>query len=99
MSVEISWVWVLSFIPQAVSFKVIKLTVSVATGRVDGFGGGFGGSLEERYIEEHVSLSQCHLAYIVLAKDPKSRVCTSAVLDDRSCFSMGSGVYIVATSR
>jgi hypothetical protein len=34
-----------SFGPHAVSFLGIKLYVSVATGRVDGLGGGLGGSL------------------------------------------------------
>ena len=99
VSVDVSWVWVLSFIPQAVSLRVIKLKVSVATGRVDGFGGGLGGSLENRLMEERALLSRPLLTYIVLAKEPKSLVCTSAVFDARSCFSVSSGVNIVPTSR
>ncbi len=49
VSVDVSRFSVGSFSPHATSFCVVKLKVSVATGRVDGFGGGFGGSLNNIY--------------------------------------------------
>jgi hypothetical protein len=48
VSVDESRLCVDSFDPHAMSFCVSKLNVSVATARVIGLGGGFGGSLDRK---------------------------------------------------
>ncbi len=61
-----------SFDPHAMSLSVSKFNVSVATVRVIGRGGGFGGSLNDQY----VCLNEKNVVetYIVLANNPISLV-------------------------